>query len=256
MRFAVITVLPELIAATLRQGVVGRAVGSGKIVVNLHNPRDHTQDVHRTVDDRPFGGGPGMVLRPEPLGLAIEEARKSLPDAPVVYLSPQGRQFDQPVARRWGEHGSLILLCGRYEGVDERIIDQHVDDEVSIGDFVLSGGELAAAVIIDVVSRLQSGVLGHPKSAEEDSFESSLLDHPHYTRPETYNGQGVPDVLRSGDHAKIAQWRRQQSIKRTQDRRPDLLLEANLDNADKHYLQQFDGPGPASTKAKKNEQDH
>lgn len=256
MRFAVITVLPDLITATLQQGVVGRAVNNGKIEVSLHNPRDHTQDVHRTVDDRPFGGGPGMVLKPEPVGLAIDEARKSLPDAPVVYLSPQGRQFDQPVARQWREHGSLILLCGRYEGIDERIIDQHVDEEVSIGDFVISGGELAAAIVIDVVSRLQPGVLGHPLSAMEDSFESSLLDHPHYTRPEAYNGQGVPDVLRSGDHAKIAQWRRQQSIKRTQDRRPDLLLEANLDDADKQYLQQFDGPGPTSTKAKENEQDH
>ena len=251
MRFAVITVLPDLITATLQQGVVGRAFTSGKIEVSLHNPRDHTQDVHRTVDDRPFGGGPGMVLKPEPVGLAIAEARKSLPDASVVYLSPQGRQFDQPVARQWSEHGSLILLCGRYEGIDERIIDQHVDEEVSIGDFVISGGELAAAVIIDVVSRLQPGVLGHPSSASEDSFESSLLDHPHYTRPETYNGQGVPDVLRSGDHAKIAQWRRQQSVKRTQDRRPDLLHKANLDSADNQYLQQFDGPSPTSTKAEK-----
>jgi len=245
VRFAVITVLPDLITATLQEGVIGRAFASGKIAVHLHNPRDHTQDVHKTVDDRPFGGGPGMVLKPEPVGLAISEARQNLPDAPVVYLSPQGRQFEQSVARQWSEHGSLILLCGRYEGIDERIIDQHVDEEVSIGDFVISGGELAAAVIIDAVSRLQPGVLGHPSSAQEDSFESHLLDHPHYTRPETYNGQGVPDVLRSGDHAKIAQWRRQQSIERTQGRRPDLLQKANLDNADKQYLQ-----------AKENEQDH
>jgi len=250
MRFGVITVLPDLITATLQEGVVGRAFKNGTIEVTTHNPRDHTHDVHKTVDDRPFGGGPGMVLRPEPVGQAIEQARNNLPDAPVVYLSPQGRQFDQPAARQWGAHGSLILLCGRYEGIDERIIDQHVDDEVSIGDFVISGGELAAALIIDVVSRLQPGVLGHPSSAQEDSFESSLLDHPHYTRPETYNGQGVPDVLRSGDHAKIAQWRRQQSVKRTHDRRPDLLEGANLDNADKQFLQQLDGQSPSGKAGK------
>jgi tRNA (guanine37-N1)-methyltransferase len=251
VKFAVVSVLPELVTGSLQHGVVGKAANTGKIDVSVHNPRDHTQDVHRTVDDRPFGGGPGMLLRPEPTGLAIQEAKQKLPDASVVYLSPQGRRFDQPLARRWGEMGSLILLCGRYEGIDERIIDQHVDDEVSIGDFVLSRGELAAAVIIDVVSRLQSGVLGHPKSAEEDSFESNLLDYPHYTRPETYNGQAVPDVLRSGDHAKIALWRRQQSIKRTLERRPDLLRKADLEETDKQYLQQFGGHSPTNTTGRK-----
>ncbi len=251
MKFAVVSVLPDLITGSLQHGVVGKAANNGKIEVSVHNPRDHTLDVHRTVDDRPFGGGPGMVLMPEPTGLAIKEAKQSLPDASVVYLSPQGRLFDQALAQQWVETGALILLCGRYEGIDERIVDQHVDEEVSIGDFVISGGELAAAVIIDVVSRLQSGVLGHPMSAKQDSFESSLLDHPHYTRPETYNGQAVPDVLRSGDHAKIALWRRQQSIKRTQERRPDLLQEAILDDSDKQYLQQFDGPGPTNTTGRK-----
>lgn len=251
MKFAVVSVLPELVMGSLQHGVVGKAASSGKIEVTVHNPRDHTQDVHRTVDDRPFGGGPGMVLMPEPTGLAIMEAKQKLPDASVVYLSPQGRRFDQALAQQWVETKALILLCGRYEGIDERIIDQHVDEEVSIGDFVLSGGELAAAVIIDVVSRLQSGVLGHPMSAKQDSFESSLLDHPHYTRPETYNEQAVPEVLRSGDHAKIALWRRQQSIRRTQERRPDLLREASLDDSDKQYLQQFGGISPTNTKGRK-----
>ncbi len=246
MRFAVISVLPELVTATLQQGVVGRALDAGTIELSLHNPRDHAHDVHRTVDDRPFGGGPGMVLKPEPTGLAIVEAKQQSPGAAVVYLSPQGRQFDQSLAHEWREQGEIILLCGRYEGIDERIIDQHVDDEVSIGDFVLSGGELAAAVIIDVVSRLESGVLGHPSSAQEDSFESSLLDHPHYTRPDAYHGQGVPDVLLSGNHAKIAQWRRQQSIKRTQERRPDLLSDAELSEQDKLFLQQLDGQTPSA----------
>jgi len=237
MKFGVATLFPELLDGALGHGVIGRAKEREQIELVLANPRDWATDKHRTVDDRPFGGGPGMVMTPAPLSAAIGSLRNQLPDAPVVYLSPQGRVFDQSRARQWQGLGSLILVAGRYEGVDERVIDTLVDEEVSLGDFVLSGGEFAALAIIDAVSRLVPGVLGDPSSALEDSFgEDGLLDCPHYTRPEVYNGQSVPEVLTSGDHKAIARWRRQQALTRTKDRRPELLEKAVLSAEDNVFL--------------------
>jgi len=237
MRFGVATLFPELMEGALGHGVVGRAKEREQIELVLANPRDWATDKHRTVDDRPFGGGPGMVMTPAPLSAAIGSLKIQLPDAPVVYLSPQGRVFDQNRARQWQEHGGLILIAGRYEGIDERVIDKLVDEEVSLGDFVLSGGEFAALAIIDAISRLVPGVLGDPSSALEDSFgEDGLLDCPHYTRPEIYNGQSVPGVLMSGDHKAIARWRRQQALTRTRDRRPELLEKAALSTEDNVFL--------------------
>ena len=237
MKFGVATLFPELMEGALGHGVVGRAKEREQIELVLANPRDWATDKHRTVDDRPFGGGPGMVMTPAPLSAAIGSLKSQLPDAPVVYLSPQGRVFDQNRARQWQEHGGLILIAGRYEGIDERVIDKLVDEEVSLGDFVLSGGEFAALAIIDAISRLVPGVLGDPSSALEDSFgEDGLLDCPHYTRPEIYNGQSVPGVLMSGDHKAIARWRRQQALTRTRDRRPELLEKAALSTEDNVFL--------------------
>ena len=238
MHFGVVTVFPEMLEAALGVGVVSRAHENGLIQCEFANPRDWTSDRHRTIDDRPFGGGPGMVMKAEPLKAAVGGLREQLPTAPVVYLSPQGKRFDQAMARRWQQGGSLILISGRYEGVDERLIESVVDEEVSLGDFVLSGGEMAALVMIDAVSRLVPGVLGDPLSAEQDSFgEDGLLDCPHYTRPEEFAGRGVPKVLLSGDHKAIARWRRQQALARTRDRRPDLLATARLTAEDKAFLQ-------------------
>jgi len=237
MKFGVATLFPELMEGALGHGVVGRAKEREQIELVLANPRDWATDKHRTVDDRPFGGGPGMVMTPAPLSAAIGSLKSQLPDAPVVYLSPQGGVFDQNRARQWQEHGGLILIAGRYEGIDERVIDKLVDEEVSLGDFVLSGGEFAALAIIDAISRLVPGVLGDPSSALEDSFgEDGLLDCPHYTRPEIYNGQSVPGVLMSGDHKAIARWRRQQALTRTRDRRPELLKKAALSTEDNVFL--------------------
>ena len=237
MQIGVVTLFPEMVSGALEQGVVGRALSQGQLDLTLVNPRDFATDRHRTVDDRPFGGGPGMVMKPEPLSAAITSCKEVLSGAPVVYLSPQGRPFDQAMARRFQAHGSLTLVAGRYEGIDERVITRMVDEEVSLGDFVLSGGEFAALAIIDAVTRLEPGVLGDPLSAEEDSFGlDGLLDCPHYTRPEVFDDQKVPAVLLSGDHKAIARWRRQQSLARTRDRRPDLLASADLTKEDKLFL--------------------
>lgn len=227
----------------LEIGVVGRAKRQGFLTLDFENPRDWTTDKHRTVDDRPFGGGPGMVMKAEPIALAVAalkdrfctDSGNAVPQA--VYLSPQGQVFDQKMAKDWQQRGSVILLCGRYEGVDERLMDGIVDQEVSLGDFVLSGGEFAALAIIDSITRLEPGVLGDPMSSEEDSFgESGLLDCPHYTRPEDFNGQKVPQVLLSGDHKAIALWRRQQAIAKTWRCRPDLLEKATLTAEDRIFL--------------------
>lgn len=227
MRIAVVTVFPESLAPVTEYGVSGRAVRDGVLAVDAVNPRDFTVDRHRSVDDRPYGGGPGMVMRPEPLAAALDAAKQwAGSDAPVVYLSPQGRQFDDRLAREWATRPGMVLLAGRYEGVDERLIDAHVDEEVSIGDYVLSGGEIAALVVIDAVTRLLPGVLGHEDSAAQDSFADGLLDCPHYTRPEVYEGHGVPEVLASGDHEAIRRWRLMQSLGRTWERRPDMLRAA------------------------------
>ncbi|MFK7855598.1 MAG: tRNA (guanosine(37)-N1)-methyltransferase TrmD [Granulosicoccus sp.] len=241
MQFGVVTLFPELIDGALEHGVIGRARNNGQLRLELVNPRDWAIDKHRTVDDRPFGGGPGMVMTAAPLSSAVGSLKEGFKRAQVVYLSPQGRVFDQSMARSWQSHGSVILIAGRYEGIDERVIDSVVDEEVSLGDFVLSGGEFAALAVIDAVTRLVPGVLGDPSSAEEDSFgEDGLLDCPHYTRPENFEGQAVPSVLLSGDHKAIARWRRQQALTRTRDRRPDLLEKAVLTSEDNLFLTTLD----------------
>lgn len=227
--FGVVTLFPEMVKSALEVGVVARGFASGRLQLDLENPREHATDRHRSVDDRPFGGGPGMVMRPGPVVAAVRALRtrvqeRSAAPASVVCVSPQGRRFDQAMARRWVAEGPRVFVAGRYEGIDERVMDAVVDEEVSLGDFVLSGGEIAVIAMIDAVSRLVPGVLGHAGSAEADSFgESGLLDHPHYTRPEDFEGRVVPEVLLSGDHARIARWRLQQAENRTRARRPDLL---------------------------------
>lgn len=224
MRFHAITLMPSMFDALRDQGVVGRAIERGLAELQLWNPRDYTKDVHRTVDDRPYGGGPGMVMKYEPLQAAIEDVKSVDPEAKVIYLSPQGRRFDQSTACRMAEAGqALILIAGRYESIDERIIDRYVDEEWSIGDYVLSGGELAAMVMMDAVIRLLPGVLGAADSAAQDSFMDGLLDCPHYTRPETIDGMAVPEVLQGGNHEMIRLWRLKQALQRTLRRRPDLL---------------------------------
>lgn len=240
MRFDVITLFPELVEQTASMGVVGRAIIDQRLELKTWNPRDFTEDQNRTVDDRPFGGGPGMVMKVEPLKKSIEAAQQAS-DAPakVIYLSPQGRRLDQQGVNYLSQMPRLILLAGRYEGVDERLLTSYVDEEWSIGDFVLSGGELPALVLIDAVSRMLPGVLGHELSAIEDSFVDGLLDHPHFTRPETVNGQTVPEVLMSGDHAKIAAWREKQALGKTWLKRPDLLEIKELSEYQRLLLDEY-----------------
>ena len=240
MHFDVISLFPEMVATIAEFGVVGRAQRSGLVTLEIENPRDHTSDVHRTVDDRPYGGGPGMVMKYEPLAGAVAAARERAPaGSPVVYLSPQGRVFDQAEAQRFASQPGLILLAGRYEGIDERFIESQVDEELSLGDFVLSGGEVAAMAVIDAVARLLPGVLGDDESAAQDSFMEGLLDHPHYTRPEDIDGRKVPDVLLSGDHAEIARWRLKQALGRTFERRPDLVEKLGLSEEQQLLLDEY-----------------
>jgi tRNA (guanine37-N1)-methyltransferase len=224
MQIALVSLFPDMFAAVSEHGVTGRAVRQGQISLSYNNPRDYTVDVHHTVDDRPYGGGPGMLMKIDPLQQAIAAARKVTgPAARVIYLSPQGQPFHHGKALELAQLQGLVLVAGRYEGVDERLIEAEVDEELSIGDYVLSGGELAAMVVIDAVTRQLPGVLGHEFSAREDSFADGLLDCPHYTRPEMYQGMGVPDVLLSGNHAQIRRWRLKQALGRTYERRPELL---------------------------------
>ena len=239
MKFEVVTLLPELVRSVIMVGVTGRAAEEGLIHLNCVNPRDYTTDKHRTVDDRPYGGGPGMVMKAASLLAAIRDAKKRQPNSKVVYLSPQGKTVTQAMLASASKKPSLILLCGRYEGIDERVIDLEVDEEWSIGDYVLSGGELAAMVVIDGISRLIPDVLGHHKSAEQDSFVSGLLDCPHYTRPEVLEKLSVPAILKSGNHAMIERWRRKQSLGRTFDRRRDLIEKLNLSEQDQQLLEEF-----------------
>ena len=240
MHIAVVSIFPEFVRQVGEFGVVGRAVKRQLLTLQCRNPRDYAEDVHRTVDDRPYGGGPGMVLKYEPTARAICQARQDLPDgSPVVCLSPQGRVFDQDTARRFAELPGFVLLAGRYEGIDERLIENEVDEELSLGDFVLSGGEIAAMAVIDAVTRLLPGVLGDEDSAAQDSFMEGLLDHPHYTRPESVDGQRVPAVLMSGDHARIARWRYKQALGRSFLRRPDLVKKMNLDREQRKLLDEF-----------------
>ena len=240
MQISVVSLFPEMVSTIADFGVVGRASQRGLIGLRVENPRDYTIDAHRTVDDRPYGGGPGMVMKYEPLAKALEAARAELPaGSPVVYLSPQGRVFDQDDARRLAAMPGLALLAGRYEGIDERLIESHVDEELSLGDFVLSGGEVAAMAVIDAVVRLLPGVLGDEESAAQDSFMKGLLDCPHYTRPEVVDGRAVPDVLLSGDHEAIARWRHKQAVGRSFVRRPDLLDKLDLSDEQRALLDEY-----------------
>jgi tRNA (guanine37-N1)-methyltransferase len=239
VRIDVITLFPEMIRAQAGYGVQGRAVARGLVDLVTWNPRDYTLDRHGSVDDKPYGGGPGMVMQVQPLLDAIETAQSAGPKAPVIYLSPQGGRFTQDTARRFAERERLILLAGRYEGIDERLIDMVVDEEVSIGDYVLSGGELPVLVVMDAVTRLLPGALGDADSAREDSFMDGLLDYPHYTRPEQIENRQVPQVLLSGNHAAIHRWRRKQALGRTRLRRPDLLDALVLDDHDRALLDEF-----------------
>ncbi|MEH6346200.1 MAG: tRNA (guanosine(37)-N1)-methyltransferase TrmD [Bermanella sp.] len=240
MQFGIISIFPEMFQALTEQGVTGRAVTSGLVSIDCWNPRDFTTDRHQTVDDRPYGGGPGMVMKVEPLAQAIDAAKAKLgSQSKVIYLSPQGRKLDQAGADELAKEDGLIFLAGRYEGVDERLIQTQVDEEWSIGDYVLSGGELAAMVMMDSIIRLVPGVLGHELSAVEDSFVDGLLDCPHYTRPDNHDGEQVPGILLSGDHKKIKQWRLKQALGRTWQRRPDLLEQRPLDKNEQALLQEF-----------------
>jgi tRNA (guanine37-N1)-methyltransferase len=240
MRIDVITLFPESMEELTGLGVTGRAIRDGKVELKTWNPRDKATDRHRTVDDRPYGGGPGMVMAVEPLSSTIQAAREQQASGTRVSLmGPQGRKLDQAGIDELAGRQGLILVCGRYEGIDERAIESEIDEEWSIGDYVISGGELAAAVIIDAVARLIPGVLGDKQSAEQDSFVDGLLDHPHYTRPEMAGGKAVPEVLLSGDHEAIRRWRRKQALGRTWQRRPDLLEGRELDKEAKLLLREF-----------------
>jgi tRNA (guanine37-N1)-methyltransferase len=239
MRIQVITLFPEEFTPLVSLGVTGRGIGSGKVALELLNPREYATDRHRTVDDRPYGGGPGMVMAVEPLRSTIRAAKKRAGLAKASLLSPQGRPLDQDAVRELAQREELILVCGRYEGIDERLIELEIDEEWSLGDYVLSGGELAAAVLIDAVIRLLPGVLGDEQSAQQDSFMDGLLDCQHYTRPEEIEGLAVPPVLLSGDHGAIERWRRKQSLGRTWLRRPELLEELTLDTESAALLTEF-----------------
>lgn len=240
MRIDVVSLFPDFIAQCAAFGVIGRAVERGLLSLHGWNPRDYAEGNYRKVDDRPFGGGPGMVMLIDPLRNALQAARQADP-APsrTIYLSPQGRPLTQSRVRELAGEQRLVLLCGRYEGIDERLVAAEVDEEISIGDYVLSGGELAAAVLVDAVTRLQEGALNDAESAQQDSFGDGLLDCPHYTRPVEHELGAVPEVLLSGNHAHIAAWRRMQSLGRTSQRRPDLLDEQALSKADRKLLEQW-----------------
>lgn len=239
MRFDVITLFPELVEQVIACGVVGRAAERHLLELHCWNPRDYTLDKHRSVDDRPYGGGPGMLMKLQPLQDAIVAVRRESPAAKLIYLSPQGRLVNQAMLAQQVEEASVIFLCGRYEGIDERLIGREADEEWSIGDYVISGGELAAMVCIDAMTRLLPGALGHDQSASQDSFSDGLLDCPHYTRPEEYRGERVPRVLLDGNHREIDAWREQQALGRTWQRRPDLLERLELDDRQQALLNEF-----------------
>jgi tRNA (guanine37-N1)-methyltransferase len=248
MKIEVVTLFPRMIAGALEFGIVGRAIARGLMSVGTEDPRLHAADAHRTVDDRPYGGGPGMVMKPEPLLAAIRAAHARLPaGSPRVYLSAQGQPFGQAQARELAALPGMLLLAGRYEGVDERVVELGIDRELSVGDYVLSGGELPALVIIDALARLLPGALGDERSSAEDSFAQGLLDWPHYTRPEVFEGRGVPPVLLSGDHADIRRWRLAQAVARTAERRPDVLANAQLAPEARRALNEFLTAGAAGS---------
>jgi tRNA (guanine37-N1)-methyltransferase len=240
MKFDIVTIFPRMVQAVLAEGIVSRGIASGALDIGVHDLREYTADRHRSVDDMPYGGGPGMVMKPEPLVRAVEEirSRRGTPDA-VVLLTPQGRRFTQAEAVRLSGLAHIVLLCGRYEGVDERVPGLVGAEELSLGDFVVSGGELPAMIVVDAVSRLVPGVVGDEQSVAEDSFARGLLDYPHYTRPAEFAGMKVPDVLLSGHHADVRRWRRKTALARTLDRRPELLEQADLDDEDRKLLDEI-----------------
>ncbi len=241
MRIDVLTILPEVVEAMAAASLIGKARDEGLLDIRVHDLRAATSDVHRTVDDSPFGGGAGMVLKPEPVFDTVERHR---PPRPLIYLTPAGRPFDQAEARRLADGAGFTLLCGRYEGIDQRIRDHLVDEELSIGDYVLAGGEVAAGVVIEAVGRLVPGVLGNRASIDDESFSDGLLEYPHYTRPADFRGWTVPDVLRSGDHARVRRWRRAMSLRRTIDVRPDLIeARGGIGPDDRALLEEFELDG-------------
>jgi tRNA (guanine37-N1)-methyltransferase len=239
MRVEIFTLFPELFPPYLDASILGRARQAKLLDIGLHNIRDYATDKHRVTDDMPFGGGGGMVMKPEPLFAAVETVLGTPPTAPIVLLSPQGRLLTQSIALELAMHERLGLICGRYEGVDERVVQHLVSDEISIGDYVLTGGELPALILIDAIARNIPGVLGQADGALTDSHASGLLEGPHYTRPAEFRGWGVPEALLSGDHARIKRWRRQQALLRTAQRRPDLLDRADLNNEDRDFLDEL-----------------
>jgi tRNA (guanine37-N1)-methyltransferase len=239
MHIEVVTLFPGLVRDAVKYGVLGRALERGLVRVDCEDPRAHTRDVHRTVDDRPYGGGPGMVLKPEPMAAAIDAASARARGGPRIYLSAQGEPFTQALAQEFAQLPGLVLVAGRYEGLDERVIESRIDREVSIGDFVLSGGEFAALSLIDAVVRLLPGVLGDERSNVEESFDHGLLDWPHYTRPVEFEGRTVPEVLQGGHHADIQRWRLKQAVARTWMRRPDLIAKGGLPADAARLLEEF-----------------
>lgn len=247
MIFDILTIFPEIVEAPLRKSIIGKAIDRKLIDVRVINIRDFATDRHHTTDDRPFGGGSGMVMKAQPLVAAIDRVRDSEPSARVILLSPQGRLFNQQIASELSLLRHICLVCGRYEGVDERVRRYYVDDEISVGDYVLTGGELPALIVLDTVARLVPGVLGSNQSTAEESFVGGLLEYPHYTRPEVFEGHRVPEILLSGNHGAIRRWRRQQSLFRTWERRPDLFKKEELGSEDKELLaeaiQREKGPG-------------
>lgn len=237
MRFDILTIFPDFFESPLKQSILGKAIEKGLIDVSIHNIRDFALDKHNTTDDSPYGGGDGMVMKVEPIVRAVEAVKGSLKsEVKVILTTPQGRQLNQHIAAELAQSSNLIIICGRYEGVDERVKELVVDMEVSIGDYVLSGGEIPALVIVDAVTRLVPGVLGSDISAGDDSFSEGLLEYPQYTRPESFRGLTVPDILLSGNHQKVKNWRRRESIKRTLERRPDLLEKAQLTEEEKKAI--------------------
>lgn len=239
MDVAVLTIFPEMFERFWTHGIVRRAIEQGRLAGKAVDIRAYAEDRHKVTDDRPYGGGCGMVMKPEPLSAAIAAARQKLPEAPVILLSPQGERFDQPMARKLALDKALILICGRYEGIDERVCEQHIDYEISLGDFVMTGGELAAMAVMDAVTRLLPGVLGNEDSADQDSFCGHRLDHAHFTRPPEFEGRNVPEVLLSGHHDQIAQWRRADALLRTFAKRPDLLLQGEITDEEMALLRQW-----------------
>jgi len=237
MRFDVFTLLPDIFSPYLQASILQKASERHLLEFHIHNIRDFSHDRHHTTDDTPYGGGGGMVMKPEPVFEAVESILGSPPTCPIILMTPQGRVFNQKIALELAAQPQIAILCGRYEGVDERIRSHLVTDEISIGDYVLTGGELPALILIDAISRLLPGVLGDPDGAMDDSHASGLLEYPHYTRPPEFRGVEVPEILLSGDHAKIAKWRREQSLTRTLKKRPDLLENAPLSSTDQNFIE-------------------